>query len=229
MGDELALTDLLAGCAILDGEGLTSAFGHLSVTLTDGSVLVSGNAGPGLVQTRDDVLRVDLDGEVLDGDPALKPGELPIHLGLLRNGWVSVARFHGPATLAWGTLNRALPATLGVGMFCGGSVPCYDTARTVTTLVQGRELAACAEDGPAVILRGFGAATAGRTVREAVTRAWLLERNAAATLLGASSGTPQPYDAADAAPFVAADGPAAAQLARLWHYLTHKHPVREAV
>lgn len=225
-----ALSDLIAGCAILDGEGLTSAFGHLTARLGDGSILLSSNAGPGLVRSPDDVITVDAEGTVVAGDPALRAGEVAIHLGLLAAlpAATSVARFHGPAVLAWGTLNRPLPAVLGMGMFCGASVPCFDTDTTVTSAAQGEALAAAAAGGPAVLLRGFGAATCGRTVREAVTRAWLLERNAAAALAASAAGTPQPFDAAAAAPFVAADGPAAAQLDRLWQYLTRKHPIQES-
>jgi ribulose-5-phosphate 4-epimerase/fuculose-1-phosphate aldolase len=221
-----ALRDVLAGCAILEGEGLTSAFGHLTARLDDGTILLSGNAGPGLVRGEDDVITVDADGAVLDGDPALRAGELPIHLGLLAAdpGRMSVARFHGPATLAWGTLGRPLPATIGMGLFVGHEVPVFDTDTTVTTTPQGEALAAACGDGPAVILRGFGAATAGRTVREAVTRAWFLERSATAALAASAAGAPRPVPAAAAAPFVAAEGPAAAQIDRLWHYLSLRWP-----
>lgn len=227
MEREAALGDLLAGCAILDGEGLTSAFGHLSARLDDGTILVSGNAGPGLVRTDADVIRVDAEGTVVEGDAALRAGELPIHLGLLaaQHGQHSIARFHGPAVLAWGALNRPLPGVLGMGLFCGHEVPVFDSGATVTTAAQGEALATAAAGAPAVLLRGFGAATAGRTVREAVTRAWLLERNAAAALAASAAGPPQPFGPDAAAPFAAADGPAAAQLARLWHYLCRRHGV----
>jgi ribulose-5-phosphate 4-epimerase/fuculose-1-phosphate aldolase len=223
---DAALRDLLAGCAILEGEGLTSAFGHLTARLDDGTILLSSNAGPGLVRTAADVITVDLDGTVVAGDPQLKAGELPIHLGLLaaHPRHMSVARFHGPATLAWGTLGRPLPATTGMGMFAGASVPVFDTDTTVTTPELGRALAAVAGDAPAVLLRGFGAATAGRSVREAVARAWFLEQGAAATLAACAAGDPCPFDAAAAAPFVAAQGPAAAQIDRLWHYLSRRWP-----
>lgn len=224
---DAALRDLLAGCAILEGEGLTSAFGHLTARLDDGTILLSGNAGPGLVRTAADTLVVDADGAVLDGDPALRAGELPIHLGLLaaQPAWRSVARFHGPAVLAWGTLGRPLPATIGMGLFAGHEVPVFETDTTVTTAPQGAALAAACGGGPAVILRGFGAATGGRTVKEAVTRAWFLERSAAAALAAAAAGTPRPFPAGAAAPFVAAEGPAAAQIDRLWHYLCARWPV----
>jgi len=222
------LAELLDGCAILEGEQLTTAFGHLSVALEDRTVLVSGNMGPGLVQGPEDFLHVSLDGTLLEGEPRLIPGELAVHLGLLRAGWASVARFHGPAVLAWGSLNRPLPATIGLAMFCGAAVPCYDTPRNLTRIAEGEALAAHADGGPAVILRGFGAATAGRSIREAVTRAWMLEQGARATLAAAAAGRPAAYDDEATAPFLAADGPAAAQIERLWHYLRRKHTASAA-
>ena len=219
------LADLITGCAILEGEGLTTAFGHLTARLDDGTILLSGNAGPGLVRGPGDVITVDAGGRVVDGDPKLKAGELPIHLGVLATqpAWNSVARFHGPATLAWGTLGRPLPATIGMGLFVGASVPVYDTHTTVTTDEQGRALADVWGDGPAVLLRGFGAATAGRTVREAIARAWFLERSAQAALTASAAGTPLAFPESAAVPFVAAEGPAAAQIDRLWHYLSQEH------
>lgn len=222
--DQAALADLLAGCAILDGEGLTTAFGHLSVRRADGTAFVSGNPGPGLVAGAADVVAVDAAGTVVAGDPALRVGELPIHLGLLeaRPDVMSVCRFHGPACLAWGALARPLPASIGMGLFLGAEVPVYDTDSTVTTPEQGSALAAICGQAPAVLLRGFGAATVGRTVREAVARAWFLEQSAAASLAASAAGEPRPFPATAAAPFVAAEGPAAAQIDRLWHYLCRR-------
>jgi ribulose-5-phosphate 4-epimerase/fuculose-1-phosphate aldolase len=218
--------ELLAGCAILDGERLTTAFGHLSARTQEG-ILVSGNQGPGLVHGPQDLVTVALgDGSLVAGERGRVPGELPIHLGILarRPEVVSVCRFHGPACLAWATLGRPLPATIGMGLFCGALVPVYDTAKTVTTAAQGAELAEVAGDGDAVLLRGFGAATAGRSVPEAVARAWLLERSAAACLAASAVGEPLAYTPREAAPFAAAQGPAAAQIERLWHYLCRRWP-----
>jgi len=59
-----AIADILAGCAILDGEGLTTAFGHLSARTGEDRLSLSGSAGPGLIRTADDLLTVDLAGNV---------------------------------------------------------------------------------------------------------------------------------------------------------------------
>ena len=136
------IADLLAGCAVLDGEGLTTAFGHLSLRTPAGTVLVSGNQGPGLVSSRDDIVEVDLDGNLVGGEESLRAGEVPIHLGILatRRDVGSVCRFHGPACMAFSTLGRSLPATIGMGLFLGAEVPWFDTSQTVTTLEQGAQL-----------------------------------------------------------------------------------------
>jgi ribulose-5-phosphate 4-epimerase/fuculose-1-phosphate aldolase len=216
------MDDLLAGCAILDGEGLTSAFGHISARAGGDRVLISPNPGPGLIRDADDLLMVDRDGNVLDGDPALMPGEAAIHLRVLarRPDVVSVCRFHGPACLAWSTLGRPLPATVGMALFLDAEVPWFDTSATVRTAEDGDRLADCLGDGAAVLLRGFGAVTVGRSVREAVVRAWLLERSAAATLAAAAVAPPLTYPRQAATPFGAAgEGPAAQQIERAWNYL----------
>jgi len=222
------IADLLAGCAVLDGEGLTTAFGHLSLRTPAGTVLVSGNQGPGLVSSRDDIVEVDLDGNLVGGEESLRAGEVPIHLGILatRRDVGSVCRFHGPACMAFSTLGRSLPATIGMGLFLGAEVPWFDTSQTVTTLEQGAQLADCLGDAGGILLRGFGAATVGRTVAEAVVRAWLLERSAAAVLAASAVAEPLTYPRAAAEPLKSLDGAAAGQVSRAWHYLCHRHPGR---
>jgi len=170
--------DLLAGCAILDGEGLTTAFGHLSARAPDDVVLISSSAGPGLVHDASRLLTTDVEGNVLAGDPVQLPGEVAIHLRILaaRPDVGSVCRFHGPACMAWSTLGRPLPATVAMALFLGHEVPWFDTSTTVRTAEHGDLLAAALGDRSAVLMRGFGAVTVGATVAESVVRAWLLER-----------------------------------------------------
>jgi ribulose-5-phosphate 4-epimerase/fuculose-1-phosphate aldolase len=211
---------LVAACRILEHQGLTTAFGHVTARVGD-DVLISGSAGPGLVSGPDDLLLLGPGGDVLAGDATLLPGEAALHLGILRARAEvgSVVRYHGPSTLAWGTLGRALPATTGMGLFLGHQVPVFDTSTTITTAEHADRMAAALGDRPALLLRGFGSVTVGRTIEEAVSRAWLLERSAAALLAAHAVSTPLPYPASAAEPFASDEGPAPRQLARVWHYL----------
>jgi ribulose-5-phosphate 4-epimerase/fuculose-1-phosphate aldolase len=217
--------DLLAGCAVLEAEGLTSAFGHLSARAGEGRVRISGNPGPGLARAPGDLLTLDAaDGAVLDGDPATAPGEAAIHLGVLaaRADAASACRFHGPACLAFSALGRALPAVIGMALFCGAEVPWFDTQTTITTPEQGAALAAALGDGPAILIRGFGAVTVGTSVGDAVVRAWLLERGARAALDAGAAGEPLAYPAGAAGAFDGTTKASRGQLDRAWNYLKAK-------
>jgi ribulose-5-phosphate 4-epimerase/fuculose-1-phosphate aldolase len=218
------MDDLLSACAILNGEGLTTCFGHVSARTAAGDVLISPSTGPGLVREAADLLTLDLDGAVLNGDPALVPREAAIHLAILarRPDVAAVCRFHGPAAMAWSTLGRPLPATTGMGLFLGHEVPNFGTWTTVTTPQHADKLAACLGDGPAVLLEGFGAVTVGASVAEAVARAWLLERAAQAVVSAAAIATPKQLPPAAAEEYFEPGGPAPAQLRRAWRYLAHR-------
>jgi ribulose-5-phosphate 4-epimerase/fuculose-1-phosphate aldolase len=226
------IEEILAGCRILDGEGLTDAFGHLSCRVPGcEDVLITARIGPGLVRTPDDVLRVSFDGSVLDGDPALLPGEAALHLGLLRArpDVASVCRFHGPYCFAWATLGQPLPATSGMALMVGAPVPVHDTALTITTLDAA---AACAESLGAsggVLLRGFGAVTVGASVPQTIVRATFLERAAATVLRAQVVGSPHEYTTEQAAAFAARTAVIDEQVRRAWTYLCDKWPVRTAV
>jgi ribulose-5-phosphate 4-epimerase/fuculose-1-phosphate aldolase len=216
------LDDLISGCRILDGEGLTDAFGHLSCRLPgDAGVLLSARIGPGLVRAQDDVLRVSLDGEVLEGDPALVPGEAALHLGLMqaRPDISSVCRFHGPYCFAFSTLARPLPATSGMALMLGAEVPLHDTALTITTI---EAAAACAQtlgSAGGVLLRGFGAVSVGSSIPHAIVRAMFLERSAATVLRASVAGEPKVYSHEQAAAFGARSAVIAEQVTRAWTYL----------
>jgi ribulose-5-phosphate 4-epimerase/fuculose-1-phosphate aldolase len=224
--------DLVAGCAVLDREGLTTAFGHLSARAADGAIVISANPGPGLVRDAHDLIALSPDGSQCDtGDRALVPGEAAIHLRIFarRADVVSVCRFHGPSCMAFSTLGRPLTAAIGMGLFVGAQVPWFDTATTITEAEDGDRLAECLEGGAAVLLRGFGAVTVGRSVREAVVRAWMLERSAAATIAAAGIAEPLAYPEPAATPFLAASGPAQAQISRAWNYLCRSNSIRQEV
>lgn len=213
--------EVLAGCRILDGERLTDAFGHLSCRTPDGEVLLTARVGPGLVREPSQVLRLTLDGELLDGDPALVPGESALHLGMLRArpDVAGVCRFHGPACFAWSTLGVPLPATTGLALMLGGSVPVHEAATTVTTIEAAARCANTLGDRGGVLLQGFGAVTVGRSVAEAVVRATFLERAAAAVLSARTIGDPCVYSDEQAAAFASRTTAIDEQLARAWTYL----------
>lgn len=220
-----AADDVVAACGVLDGEGLTEAFGHVSARLDDGTILVTPRLGPGLVMDVAALLRVDAEGAVLDGDPSLLPGEAALHLGAYRAraDVGAVVRMHGPSCLAASTVLEEIPAVAGVGMFCGSRVPVHDVSITVTSLEGGDAVAAALGEGAAIVLRGFGQVTVGPDVRTALARAVFLERNAAAIVAAAPLGTPRAYPPAAVDAFLAAGPARREQIERTWTYWTTRH------
>jgi ribulose-5-phosphate 4-epimerase/fuculose-1-phosphate aldolase len=216
--------ELLDACRILDGEGLTDAFGHVSARTGAGQVLMTPRIGPGLVRDPGELLVLELDGTVVEGEASLVPGEAPLHLRLLRArpDLHSVVRFHGPACFAWASLGIPMPATTGLALMAGAPVPTFDVASTVRTDADADRLCGVLGSGAAVLLRGFGAVTAGASMAEAVVRATFLERAAAALLQAHVVGVPPVYSAEAVAAFAARREVLDEQVTRAWTYLVRK-------
>src|SRR5258706_7340578 len=104
------LTDkLMTACHILDHEGVTDGYGHISVRVPRAEAFVTiANVSPGCV-TRDRLIMQDLDGNYLDA--ANTPSnELPIHSCILkaRHDIQSVDHTHSK----WSTSFSVLPIKL---------------------------------------------------------------------------------------------------------------------
>jgi ribulose-5-phosphate 4-epimerase/fuculose-1-phosphate aldolase len=216
---------LVDACQVLAGERLTDAFGHLSARTPDGNVLLTPRVGPGLIRDAGDLLLLSADGELLDGDPSLVPGETAIHLGVLRHrpDVMGVCRFHGAACMAWSSLARPLLPSIGIALVFGAEVPVHDVALTITDAAGADAMAGTLGAGSAVLLRGFGAVTAGPSIEVAAVRATFLERAAAASLAAHAVGEPRVYPAAAAEAFLAREAVLAEQMARAWTYLSDRH------
>ena len=104
------LTDkLMTACHILDHEGVTDGYGHISVRVPGADAFITiANVSPGCV-TRDRLIMQDLDGNYLDGAKT-PPNEWPIHSCILkaRPEIVSVAHTHSK----WSTIFSVLPIKL---------------------------------------------------------------------------------------------------------------------
>jgi HCOMODA/2-hydroxy-3-carboxy-muconic semialdehyde decarboxylase len=85
------------------------------------------------------------------------------------------------------------------GSFFAGGVPVFHKPDLITTQKLGEEVVQALRDGPAVLLRGNGQVTVGRTIPEAVMMAIYLEE-AAEVLHGALQiGTPIPLTSDESA------------------------------
>jgi HCOMODA/2-hydroxy-3-carboxy-muconic semialdehyde decarboxylase len=177
--------ELLAGARVLSRAGLVDAFGHISVRSGDAALITPPRPLAG-VTSADELRSLPL-GE-LDALPDGVPLEAWIHWAAYRRDPAvqAVCRAQPPSALA---VSEELPALHGQAALVGAPVPLFDDARLVRDRARGEQVAAALGDGAAVILRGNGAVTTGRSVGHAVARMALLER-AARVYLAARDARP---------------------------------------
>ena len=143
----------MTACHILDHEGVTDGYGHISVRVPGADAFITiANVSPGCV-TRDRLIMQDLDGNYLDGAKT-PPNEWPIHACILkaRPEIVSVAHTHSK----WSTIFSVLPIKLKpmhhYGKFLSADgPPVYQGVGLVRTVERGNELAAALGKGPVVL------------------------------------------------------------------------------
>ena len=163
---------LITACHILDHEGITDGYGHISVRVPSADALITiANVSPGCV-TRDRLIMQDLDGNYLDGAKT-PPNEWPIHSCILkaRPEIVSVAHTHSK----WSTIFSVLPIKLKpmhhYGKFLSADgPPVYQGVGLVRTVERGNELAAALGKGPVVLMRAHGDAIVGESVEQVIER-----------------------------------------------------------
>lgn len=187
-------------CLILANAGLTELYtGHVSRRLNDDEVVIPVHRhddGRGLESmTPEHVTRVTPGGNPLEGDEP--PGEFPIHGAILnrREDVESIAHAHPLYATGLATACVPLePASLDAAFF-GGRVPVHDPGpRLLHDTESGIALAETLGSKEAVLIRGHGAVTTGKSVAAATVRMWLLERAARIQVIVMQLGDVEPFD-----------------------------------
>ena len=177
--------DMISACRILSRKKLVEGFGHLSVRIPDSDhFLITPRIGLAIVNTPD-LLTVNFKGEVVEGHCPV-PSEAWLHTALMKTKprIHVVARIHARMANMFSVTDRKLEAVHNHGSFFAGGVPVFHTPDLITTEKLGNEVAQALGDRPAILLRGNGQVTVGRTIPEAVMMAIYLEE-AAQILYGA--------------------------------------------
>jgi ribulose-5-phosphate 4-epimerase/fuculose-1-phosphate aldolase len=186
-----SLRELISdACRILAARGLADGIlGHVSARVDEHTLLIRcrGPRERGLLHTDPaDIHLVDLDGAPAGpgelGRGWTPPNELPLHTEVLRTrrDVEAVVHAHPPAVVAADLAGLAIRPVIGAfdipgARMAAGGVPVYPRG----VLVRDRRLAAEMVDAlgerPAVLLRGHGLTSTGRSVQEAVLRAISLD------------------------------------------------------
>ena len=185
--------DIISACRILSNEKLVQGFGHVSARVADSALfLMTPRISLALVAEKD-LLTMNLQGEVVDGSqPA--PSEAWLHVALMKAKPEvnAITRIHARVANMFSVTDRKLEPVHNHGSFFSGGVPVFYKPDLITTPQLGAAVADTLGDKPAVLLRGNGQVTVGRTIAEAVMMAIYLEE-AAEILYGALQiGAPIP-------------------------------------
>ena len=173
---------------ILAREEVVDAFGHVSIRHPEhpGRYILSQSRAPELVDTAD-LMEYTLEGEPLDQQDRPMYSERPIHGGAYeaRPDVMAVVHNHSPAVLPFGVTGVPLRPMFHMGAVVGESIPVWDirdnftnTSLLVTTMEQGRDLAATLGSNRAALMRGHGCIVVGSTLKQAVMRSVYLQANA---------------------------------------------------
>ena len=163
---------LVDACHILDNEGITDGYGHVSVRVPGADAFITiANVSPACA-TVERLVMQDFNGNYLGGvkEP---PNEWPIHACILkaRPEIISVAHTHSK----WSTIFSMLPIRLKPIHHYGKFLPVegpslYEGVGLVRDMERGSALAAALGNGPAVLLRAHGDAVVGESVEQVIER-----------------------------------------------------------
>ena len=215
-------SDVVSACRILSHQKLVEGFGHVSARLPDPNFfLLTPRVSLALIR-ESDLLILNLEGEVVDGrHPA--PFEAWLHTAIMKAKprVNAITRIHARIANMFSVTDRKLEPVHNHGSFFAGGVPVFKTPDLISNAGLGGEVAAALGDKPALLLRGNGQVTVGRTIPEAVMMAIYLEE-AAAMLHGALQiGTPIPL-ALDEAKQRQVEALPPVDLERPWNYFKNR-------
>jgi L-ribulose-5-phosphate 4-epimerase len=185
--------DIISACRILAQQKLVEGFGHVSARVPGTDLFVMTPRISLSLVNESDLLTLNLNGEVVEGSQAA-PGEAWLHTAIMKAKprVNAITRIHARVANIFSVTDRKLEPVHNHGSFFAGGVPVFSTPDLITTAKLGDEVAQTLGDKPAVLLRGNGQVTVGRTIPEAVMMAIYLEE-AAEVLYGALQiGAPIP-------------------------------------
>jgi len=185
--------DMVSASRILSDLRLVEGFGHISARLPDSDCfLITPRIGLAMVR-EDQLLTMNMKGEVVEGDqPA--PFEAWLHTAIMKTKprINAITRIHARVANIFSVTDRRLEPVHNHGSFFAGGVPVFTTPDLIASERLGTAVSAALGEKPAILLRGNGQVTVGRTIPEAVMMAIYLEE-AAEILYGALQiGTPIP-------------------------------------
>ncbi len=213
---------VITACRILSHEGLVHGFGHVSARVPDSDLFVlTPRISLALVKEKD-LLLLNLKEEIIEGS-SIPPFEAALHAAIFNQkpAVQAITRIHARRAGYFSVTGRKIEPVHSHGSFFFGGVPVFPKTDLISTPELGDQVAKTLGEKPAILLRGNGQVTVGRTVPEAVMMAIYLEE-AADFLFGALQvGTPIPLTA-DECGLRKKEALPPVDLERAWNYYKNK-------
>ena len=210
--------DIISACRILSHQRLVEGFGHVSARIPNSDrFLMTPRIGLAMV-AEDTLLTMNLSGQIVEGQHSA-PFEAWLHTAIMkaRPEVNAITRIHARVAAMFSVTDRKLEPVHNHGSFFSGGVPVFRTPDLISNQKLGEEVAQTLGSKPAVLLRGNGQVTVGRSIPEAVMMAIYLEE-AAEILYGALQvGKPIPLTVHESAQRQAEALPPV-DLERAWNY-----------
>lgn len=153
--------------------------GNVSARMPDGTVCITPSSLPYETMTLDDLVVIDLAGEVVAGErsPSSEKGlHLTCYEAFPEVG--GVIHSHPVYATMFAVTRQPVPAVIEeFVVFVGGDVPCADYATTGTDAV-GEELVKHLADRSAALIANHGMCSIGATAERALHTALVVERSA---------------------------------------------------
>jgi len=163
---------LVDGCHILDREGITDGFGHVSVRVPGSEAFLTiAGVSPGCA-TLKRLIMLDFDGRYLGGEKS-PPYEWPIHACVMRARpeVMSVCHTHSKWSSLFSIVKGGLrPLHMYAKFLPAAGPPIYPASGLIGTVERGMALASALKDSAAVLLRAHGDAVVGASLEQAVLR-----------------------------------------------------------
>lgn len=192
--------DIISAARILSQQKLVQGFGHVSARIPDSDLFVITPRISLAVVAEDDLLTMNLRGDVVAGQYP-PPFEAWLHTALMsaKPHVNAITRIHGRVANMFSVTDRKLEPVHNHGSFFAAGVPVFSTPDLISSRKLGEEVASAFGDNPALLLRGNGQVTVGKSIAEAVMMAIYLEETAEILFGALQIGTPIPLTAEESA------------------------------
>ena len=225
---EAAMTKLreeIATCTrLLVMQGIVDFSGHVSARIPGANrVLIQPRDTSRAALTADDILIVDLDGNILEGKgPA--PSETALHTSVYRARPDALTVCHGHPTIStlFSVADRPLLAVRNFAYRFMDAVPVHSDTTHIRTVEQGRALIQTLGDHRVCLLRGHGTVVVSSSMQELFMDCLDFEENARSLLYATALGPLLPLTRAETAELRASYGRSNYRAAKLWEHYVHK-------